>query len=33
MQAVLALLKERGLTIKQTQEVCIGVAELILERD
>lgn len=33
MQAVLALLKERGLTIKQAQEVCVGAAELILETD
>lgn len=33
MQDVLCLLKEKGLTIKQAQEVCIGSAELILDRD
>jgi len=33
MQDVLCLLKEKGLTIKQVQEVCIGSAELILDRD
>lgn len=33
MKDVLCLLKEKGLTIKQVQEVCIGSAELILDRD
>lgn len=33
MKDVLCLLKEKGLTIKQVQEVCLGSAELILDRD